>query len=145
MPTGQLLMLAWLCLIVLTIVWSIALGLRKSEDGQQAAPWWFQYPLLVIPIAPTLVFLITAYFLLHAHPTAQFNAGNSSAGEYWSMWVKLWPVVAFVSLVQIPVYLIGFAVALAIRPARPLCIALGFALAAAAWGTYLVGLAAPSA
>ena len=77
-----LLMLLWLASVI--GVWvCVARGFRDTAgeadaDRRSSA----RAAILLAAVPPTAVFLVTAFVLLQAAPTVQFNAGSSLAIEY---------------------------------------------------------------
>ena len=88
-----LLMLLWLASVI--GVWvCVARGFRDTAgeadaDRRSSA----RAAILLAAVPPTAVFLVTAFVLLQAAPTVQFNAGSSLAMSLWSFWVHWWQAI----------------------------------------------------
>jgi hypothetical protein len=138
-------MLLWLGSVI--GLWACAVrGFRDTAGEADAARRvGARAALLLAAAPPTLVFGVTAFVLLQAAPTVQFNAHNSLAMSLWSFWVHWWQAIFGCSGVQAAGYFAWFIGSLVVR-GRP-CVrqAVGFALFASVWGALLLSMAYPTA
>jgi hypothetical protein len=94
---------------------------------------------------PTLIFLVSAFVLLQAAPTAQFNAGSAWGMDLWSFWVAWWFPLYGCSGLQSLCYLLWLVGAMA-TGAKPMVLyAVGCALLASLCGSLLLSMAWPDA
>jgi hypothetical protein len=91
------------------------------------------------------VFVVSAFVLLQAAPTVQFNVGSSRAMELWSFWVDWHPAIFGCSGLQAGCYLLWLLGALATqtRPAMRLLVGLG--LLSSVCGSLLLSMSYPTA
>ena len=140
-----LLMLLWLASVI--GVWAcVARGFRDTAresdaDSRSSA----KVAMLLAAVPPTLVFLVTAFVLLQAAPTVQFNAGNSVAMSLWSFWVHWWLAIVGFSGLQTTCYLVWFIGSLLARTQPYIRYTVAFGLLASVWGSLLLSMAYPTA
>lgn len=96
-------------------------------------------------VPPTMVLLVSAFVLLQAAPTAQFNAGRSRAMELWSFWVHWHQIILACSMMMTGIYAICFFGSLITKTRRSVRFMVGFAFLTSLWGSLLVGMAYPTA
>jgi hypothetical protein len=100
---------------------------------------------LLVPLPPTLVFLVSAGVLLVASPTVQFNVGSSLAMSLWSFWVESWRGIFGCSEVQAVGYLIWAVALFATKPRRWLRHVVVWGLISSLIGSFVLSMASPSA
>jgi hypothetical protein len=140
-----LLMLLWLASVVALWVCAVR-GFRETAgeadaDRRTAA----RAAILFAAAPPTVVFLVSAFVLLQAAPTVQFNAGSSLAMSLWSFWVHWWPAIFGCSGVQTACYLAWFVGSLVARGRPSIRHAVGLGLLSSLWGSLLLSMASPTA
>jgi|SRR5262245_5917051 len=140
-------MLLFLWLISMLALWASAVhGFREAwaetdPDRRRTTVT----AILLSAVPPSLVFLVSAFVLLQAAPTVQFNVGSPRAMSLWSFWVHCWPFLFVCSGLQIICYLIWGVVLMANRQRSAVRYAVGFGLLSSLLGSLLLIAAAPSA
>ena len=140
-----LLMLLWLGSVI--ALWACAISGFRDMAGEVDAAWRLgaRAALLLAAAPPTLVFVVTAFVLLQAAPTVQFNAGNSVAMSLWSFWGRWWQVIFGCSEVQAACYFVWFIGSLVVRGRPCVRYTVGFAMLASVSGSLLLSMAYPTA
>lgn len=114
---------------------------EADADRRSAA----RVALLNAAVPPTLVFVVSAFVLLQAAPTVQFNAGSSFAMSLWSFWVHWWQAIFGCSGLQTACYLFWFVGSMVARGRPSVRHTIGFGLLSSVWGSLLLSMAYPSA
>jgi hypothetical protein len=101
--------------------------------------------ILLAAVPPTLVFLMSAFVLLQAAPTAQLNAGSPRAMDLWSLWVGWYPALFGCSGLQTLVYLLWAVVSFLMKQRASLRYAVVCGFISSVWGSLLLSMAYPTA
>ncbi len=120
-------------------------GLRKTSADANAPQGPAAIAAVFAAIPPTVIFLVSAFVLLQASPTVQFNAGSSYRFRLWSFWIDAWPVVYSLSGILSITYLGWVGLAFAIGREKWLRCAVAFAFLSSVFAWLLLRHAFPSA
>lgn len=134
----------WMALAV--ALWAYAVrGLRTvwSAEADRRLP--FTAAILSCAIPPTVVLGLTAFVLLQAAPTVQFNADSSRALELWSFWARWHMVIFALSAMSSGIYAVCSFGSLLTKPPATVRETVWFAFLTSLWGSVLLGMAYPSA
>lgn len=140
-----MLLLLWVGSAVL--LWAYAIrGLREQQTPAEVGVRTGLFATVFgATVPPTMILLVSAFVLLQAAPTVQFNAGSSRAMELWSFWVHWHQVILACSMMMTGIYAICFFGSLITKTRRSVRLMVGFALLTSLWGSLLVGMAYPTA
>jgi hypothetical protein len=138
-------MLLWLTLAIALWVCAIR-GLREASTETEAdRRSSITAAILLAAGPPTFVFVVSAFVLLQAAPTVQFNAGSSRAMELWSFWVRGWPALFGCSKLQTGCYVLWLIGSLVTQTRASVRYTVGFGLLSSLWGSLLLSRAYPTA
>jgi hypothetical protein len=140
-----LLLLLWLSSAIALWVWAIRGFREASAEADDARAAAIAHAVVFAAAPPTLVFLVSAFVLLQAAPTVQFNAGSSWAMELWSFWVRNWLGIFVCSGIQTACYFVWFIGSLVTRTRTSVRCTVGFAFLSSVWGSLLLSMAYPTA
>jgi hypothetical protein len=66
-------------------------GLRELSAESPSEQRFATFHVITLgAMPPTIIFVVSAFVLMQAAPTVQFNADNSFAMSLWSFWVRAW-------------------------------------------------------
>jgi len=139
-----LLLLIWLSSAIALWICAV-IGYRRTTTTDHETLADKQFTILFASIPPTLILLVTAYVLLQAAPTVQFNAGSSRAMDSWSFWVQWYSIIFGSSGVMTIGYLcwyVGSFLFQSWNSDRPIQ---GLALSTSLRGSLLLSMAFPTA
>lgn len=138
------LLLLWLLSVV--VLWVCAIrGLREvSAEVDATRRANLSLAILLAAAPPTVVFLVSAFVLLQAAPTVQFNVGNAWAMDLWSFWAHWWPAILGCSGLQTVCYLLWFIASVVTRTRASVQSVLGLGCLSSIWGSLLLSMAGPT-
>jgi hypothetical protein len=138
-------MFLWLALAMALWVCAIR-GLREAA-AETAADRRTRITAAILLAAgpPTFVFVVSAFVLLQAAPTVQFNAGSSRAMDLWSFWIRAWPALFGCSKAQTGCYVLWLIGSLVTPTRSSVRYTVGFGLLSSLWGSLLLSRAYPTA